>query len=211
MMHTSILAVDDSEMFLRGLASILALEPAIELIGTAHEGEQAVEVAQLLTPDVIILDLRLAWNSSDERPSQAAGLRALRQFAANVPDAAVIVMSSFAERRWVVQAMDAGASGFLPKEASVDELVAAIHTAARGGVVLTAEQLRWLREPLDPLTPREREVLALLAQGKSDGEIALALGVAVRTASKHVENIRQKVGASSRGEAVALTLEKGLA
>jgi DNA-binding NarL/FixJ family response regulator len=107
--------------------------------------------------------------------------------------------------------MDAGACGFLPKEASVDELVAAIHTAARGGVVLTAEQLRWLREPLDPLTPREREVLALLAQGKSDGEIALALGVAVRTASKHVENIRQKVGASSRGEAVALALEKGLA
>jgi DNA-binding NarL/FixJ family response regulator len=211
MMHTSILAVDDSEMFLRGLASILALEPEIELIGTAHEGEQAVEVAQLHTPDVIILDLRLSWNSSDERPSQAAGLRVLRQFAANVPDTAVIVMSSFAERRWVVQAMDAGACGFLPKEASVDELVAAIHTAARGGVVLTAEQLRWLREPLDPLTPREREVLALLAQGKSDGEIALALGVAVRTASKHVENIRQKVGASSRGEAVALALEKGLA
>lgn len=210
-MHISIVTVDDSEMFLRGLASILALEPDITLIGTAHEGEQAVEVAQLRTPDVIILDLRLSWNSSDERPSQATGLHILRQLAATVPDAAVIVMSSFAERHWVVQAMDAGASGFLPKEASVDALVAAIHTAARGGVVLTAEQLRWLREPLDPLTPREREVLALLAQGKSDGEIALALGVAVRTASKHVENIRQKVGASSRGEAVALTLEKGLA
>lgn len=211
MTHTSVMAVDDSEMFLRGLASILALEPELELVGTAREGEQAVRLARLLTPDVVILDLRLTWNSDDERPSQTAGLNVLRQVAASLPDTAVIIMSSFAERRWVVQAMDANASGFLPKEASVEELVAAIHTAARGGVVLTAEQLNWLRKPLDPLTPRERETLALLAQGKSDSEIALALGVAVRTASKHVENIRQKVGASSRGEAVALARETGLA
>lgn len=210
MIRTTVLAVDDSAMFLRGLASILALEGDLELIGTASEGEAAVQVARRLAPDVIILDLRLAWNSDDERPSQATGLRVLRQVAAEMRDAAVIVMSSFAERRWVVQAMDAGASGFLPKEASVEELVAAIHTAARGGVVLTAEQLSWLRKPLDPLTPRERETLALLAQGKSDAEIALALGVAVRTASKHVENIRQKIGASSRGEAVALAQQEGL-
>lgn len=210
MIRTTVLAVDDSAMFLRGLASILALESDLELIGTASEGEAAVQVARRLAPDVIILDLRLAWNSDDERPSQATGLRVLRQVAAEMRDAAVIVMSSFAERRWVVQAMDAGASGFLPKEASVEELVAAIHTAARGGVVLTAEQLSWLRKPLDPLTPRERETLALLAQGKSDAEIALALGVAVRTASKHVENIRQKIGASSRGEAVALAQQEGL-
>jgi DNA-binding NarL/FixJ family response regulator len=205
------MAVDDSEMFLRGLASILALEPELELVGTAREGEQAVRLVRLLTPDVVILDLRLTWNSDDERPSQTAGLNVLRQVAASLPDTAVIVMSSFSERRWVTQAMDAGASGFLPKEASVEELVAAVRTAARGGVVLTAEQLHWLRKPIDPLTPREREVLALLTQGKSDGEIALALGVAVRTASKHVENIRQKVGASSRGEAVALARETGLA
>jgi DNA-binding NarL/FixJ family response regulator len=211
MTHTSVMAVDDSEMFLRGLASILALEPELELVGTAREGEQAVRLVRLLAPDVVILDLRLTWNSDDERPSQTAGLNVLRQVAASLPDTAVIVMSSFSERRWVVQAMDAGASGFLPKEASVEELVAAVRTAARGGVVLTAEQLHWLRKPLDPLTPREREVLALLTQGKSDGEIALALGVAVRTASKHVENIRQKVGASSRGEAVALAREAGLA
>lgn len=211
MTHTSVMAVDDSEMFLRGLASILALEPELELVGTAREGEQAVRLVRLLAPDVVILDLRLTWNSDDERPSQTAGLNVLRQVAASLPDTAVIVMSSFSERRWVTQAMDAGASGFLPKEASVEELVAAVRTAARGGVVLTAEQLHWLRKPLDPLTPREREVLALLTQGKSDGEIALALGVAVRTASKHVENIRQKVGASSRGEAVALAREAGLA
>ncbi len=205
-----VLAVDDSEMFLRGLGSILSLEANLELVGTAHEGEKAVELARQVSPDVIILDLRLTWNNSDDRPSQAAGLRVLREMAASCAQIRVIVMSSYSERRWVVQAMDAGANGFLPKEADVDVIISAIHTVARGGVVLTPEQLRWLREPLDPLTQREREVLALLAQGKSDGDIALALGIAVRTASKHVENIRQKLGASSRGEAVALALETGL-
>lgn len=205
-----VLAVDDSETFLWGLESLLSLQPDIEMVGTARNGEQAVALVHLLNPEVVILDLRLAWNAAEPRSNQDVGLCVLGNIRAYTADISVIVMSSFSERRWVVRAMDAGAHGFLAKEAGVEEIVSAIRIVAHGGVVLTAEQLRWLREAPDPLTPREQEVLMLLARGKSDGEIAYALGISTRTASKHVENIREKVGAGSRGEAVALAFEAGL-
>jgi len=90
----------------------------------------------------------------------------------------------------------------------LERILGAIRTAAQGGVVLTQEQLTWLRNPVESLTPREKE--GLVAEGRGDGKIAHDLGIAVGTASKHVENIRRKVGASSRGEAVAVARRKGL-
>jgi DNA-binding NarL/FixJ family response regulator len=205
-----VLAVDDSETFLRGLEILLATEVDLELAGVARSGAEAVTRARRLQPDVVLMDLRLAWDSAAARAAQEDGLRAIREMAEHWPQMAIVVISSFSERRWVALAMDAGAKGFLPKEAPPEAIMAAVRTAAGGGVVLTPEQFGWLRNPAEPLTGREKEVLALLAQGQSDKEMAHDLGITVGTASKHVENIREKLGASSRGEAVARAREQGL-
>ena len=205
-----VLAVDDSETFLHGIESLLALEPDMQLVGKAHCGWEALDKACSLNPDIVLADLRLSWQEQRERPTQAAGLRMIQEITDVCPQVKIIVISSFSERRWVVQAINAGAQGYLPKEASVEMILSAVRTAARGGVVLSAEQLAWLRSPGESLTPREREVLALVAEGKSDGEIGYQLGIAMSTASKHVENIRDKMDVSSRGEAVAEARKKGL-
>ena len=205
-----IFAVDDSETFLRGIESILALEEDLMLIGKAHFGQEAARQIAMLRPDVILMDLRLRWNASTDFPSQADGIQTLSETIRRWPKARIIVISSFSERRWVVQAVDAGAQGYLPKELSAEQMIIAIRAVARGDVALSAEQLRWLRDSVDPLTRREKEVLALLAEGKSDAEIASQLGIATRTASKHVENLRDKLEARSRWEAVIEARRRGL-
>ncbi len=209
-MAIRILMVDDSETFLRGLRSYLVQESDLEIVGMAHSGQEAVAQTRLLLPDVVLMDLRLVWQTKVEPSKEETGLRAIQEVLAARAQARVIVISSRDERRWVVQALDAGARGYLSKDAALDEIIAAIRTVARGGVALSAEQLGWLRGPAEPLTEREREVLALLAQGQGDKEIAQRLGISAGTASKHVENIREKLGASSRGEAVARAREQGL-
>ena len=206
----SILAVDDSETFLHGIESLLALEPDLQLVGKARCGQEAVDKACALKPDMALADLRLCWRTRRERPNQEAGLRMIREIVNACPSVKVVVISSFSERRWVVQAVSAGAQVYLPKEASVETILSAIRRASQGGIVLTQEQLTWLRDPEENLTSREREVLVLLAEGKSDAQIALQLGIAMSTASKHVENIRDKMDVSSRGEAVAVARDKGL-
>lgn len=210
MSNIRILAVDDSETFLRGLGGLLATEADLEIVGVARGGAEAVAQARRLQPDVALMDLRLTWDSGSARATQEDGLRAIREIARQWPQLAIVVISSFSERRWVAMAIDAGAKGFLPKEAPPEAIMAAVRMAVRGGMVLTPEQFGWLRDAVEPLTGRERDVLALLAQGQSDKEIAHELGITVGTASKHVENIREKLGASSRGEAVARAREQGL-
>ena len=205
-----IFAVDDSETFLRGIESILALEDDVAMIGKAHFGEEAVRRIVMLRPDVVLMDLRLRWNEATDFPSQMDGIQTLSEIIRHWPEARIIVISSFSERRWVVQAMDAGAQGYLPKEVSAEQMIIAIRAVAYGNVALSAEQLRWLRNDIDPLTQREEEVLALLAEGKSDAEIARQLGITRRTASKHVENLRDKLGARSRWEAVVKARHRGL-
>ncbi len=205
-----VLAVDDSETFLHGIQSLLALEPDLQLVGKAHCGAEAVEKTCALNPDIVLADLRLCWRDSLERPTHAAGLRMIREITNACPQTKVVMISSFAERRCLVNAVNAGAQGYLPKESSVDTILDAIRIAAQGGVVLTSKQLAWLQTPLETLTPREKQVLALLAEGKSDAQIGLQLGIAMGTASKHVENIRDKLEVSSRGEAVAEARRKGL-
>lgn len=205
-----VLAVDDSETFLRGVESIISVEEDMTLVGKATTGEKAMRLMAVIHPDVSLIDLRLRWREEADRPSQAHGIKTIREIIRRFPRARIIVISSFSERRWVVQAIKAGAHGYLPKEASAAQIVQAIRTVAAGDVVLTAEQLTWLREPAERLTQREKEVLALLVQGRSDIEIARALGIATRTASKHVENIREKLGVKNRWEAVVEARRRGL-
>lgn len=205
-----ILAADDSETFLRGIESLIALEPDMELVGKAHSGAVALDMVGVLNPTVVLADLRLSWQGGRERPTQGAGVRMIREIKELCPQIKTIVISSFAERRCVVRAIGAGAQGYLSKEASVEAILSAIRTAARGGVVLTHEQLTWLQDPVEALTPREKEVLVLVAEGRGDAEIARDLNIAVGTASKHVENIRRKVDANSRTEAVAEARRMGL-
>lgn len=205
-----ILAVEDSQTFLHGLERVLEFEPGITIVGTATCGDEAVAQAARLAPDVVLLDLRITWQGNDAPPAQEKGLRAIREIKAKAHARSIVVLTSHTERKWVIQVVEAGASGFVSKDAPSDEIAAAVRTAARGGVVLTAEQLEWVRDNADLLTAREKEVLALLDQGLSDIEIAQRLHIERGTASKHVENIRQKLEARSRSEAVALARQRGL-
>lgn len=206
-----VLAVDDHEVFLQGLARLLDTEVDLELVGTAFYGQEGVETARLLQPNVIALDLQLLWQREERTgPSQENGIRLIEAMHIACPTAYILVVSGFADRRWLVRAIHAGAQGFVSKEASADEIISAIRLTGQGRAVLTAEQMAWLREPVENLTPREQEVLLLLKQGRSDAEIASHLGIERRTASKHVESIREKLGASSRLEAVALAEGQGL-
>ena len=205
-----ILAVDDSETFLRGIESLLARESDLQVVDAAQCGATAVEKAKTLRPHVLLADLRLSWEGRGERPTQETGLRMIRRINQIDPQVKVLVLSGSSERRWVVQAMNAGAQGYLAKESSGEQIIRGIRVVAAGGIALTAEQLAWLRQPGEQLTQREMEVLMFLAEGKSDAEIGRALYIATRTASKHVENIRDKLGAGSRWEAVVVARRLGL-
>ena len=205
-----ILAVDDSETFLRGMESVLRQEGDIQWMGKAYHGAQAVDRACAMQPDVVLIDLRLCWDERSRRPNEVDGVKTIRTLTGHCSNIHILAISGLWEQRWVVQAVNAGAKGCLPKEATPAQIATAIRLVAQGGVALTPEQLAWLRDSVDPLTRREKEVLALLAEGKSDAEIARQLGIATRTASKHVENLRDKLEARSRWEAVIEARRRGL-
>ena len=204
-----VLAVDDSETFLHGVASLIALERDMVLAGLAGNGQDALVMARTVEPDVILMDLRIPWTTGAPS-SQLVGLKTIEAFQSLNGEVPIVVISSFSERRWLVQAMDAGAQGYLSKEISADEVIASLRAATAGELVLTAEQRAWRQESKRVLTPREQQVLHLLAEGKSDADIADRLLISPKTARKHTENIRHKLGVSSRGEAVAEARRRGL-
>jgi len=207
-----ILVVEDSTTFVRGLEATLSVEGAFVVVGAAGNRAEAVALAEALRPDVALVDLRIRPEPGSTAADFRHGLEATRALKAAVPGLWVLAMSFSRDPRWPVEAVRAGASGFVSKDAPPEDIVTALRTVARGGVVLTAEQLARVAAtagPLPTLTPREREVLRLLAEGKSNQEIARELEIAVGTARRHVESIRGKLGATSRGQAVAEAWRRG--
>ena len=205
-----VLIIDDAKMFLYGIEALLRMEPDITILSTAETGAQAVRRAVDLRPDVVLVDLRIKWLENDPHPEITSGIRTIRELLQQIPDLAILVITSFAEKRWLVQAMDAGATGLLAKECEPYEIVIAIREVYRGRTVLTGEQLRWLREIQGLLTTREKEVLKLVIQGLDDQKIANSLRVKTSTVRKHVENLRTKLHARNRLEIVIYTMQKGL-
>ena len=206
-MSVRVLLVDDEQLVRTGLRMILGVEPDIAVVGEAADGAQAVAKVGQLDPDVVLLDLRMPVLD---------GIGATRQLVADGARARILVLTTFDTDRNVVDALQAGATGFLLKDAPADQLVAAIRAAATGDAVLApavarrlAGELARRRTPegldgLQQLTERERDVLAQMAEGLSNAEIAQRLFITEGTVKTHVARILHKLGVRDRLQAVVL-------
>jgi two-component system response regulator NreC len=207
---TRVLIVDDHAVVRSGLRLLIDAEDDLETAGEAASAREAIFEARSLKPDVILLDVVM--------PEQS-GLEAIPQLVHESPDAKILVLSMQDEPRYVREAFETGASGYVLKEAADSELVAAIREVAKGGRyvhpelgarLVDAETEERRRAEENPLSEREREVLHLLALGHTNQEIAKQLFISVRTAETHRAHIMQKLRLSSRAELVRYALDQGL-
>ena len=210
-----VLVADDQAMVRAGFAALLAAQPDLEVVGQAENGAEAVALAAATAPDVVLMDVRMPVLD---------GIAATRQVIAGTPGTRVVVLTTFDVDDYVLDAIRAGASGFLLKDAPPDDLVAAVRIVARGDALLAPSVTRRLIErlavgasppPASPsalpeLTQREREVLVEVAKGRSNQEIAAALVIAEQTVKTHVSRVLGKLGLRDRAQAVVAAYESGL-
>ena len=207
-----ILITDDHAIVREGQRALIDVEPGMEVVGEAADGLEAVELARVLQPDVILLDLLMP---------RMGGVEAIRQIKAENARSRILVLTSFAEDDKVYAAIKAGALGYLLKDASPDEILAAIREVASGHASMPPAIAHKLMSELqrtsnlppteDPLTEREVEILKLVAQGLPNLEIAERLVVSERTVRTHVSNILGKLHLANRTQAALYALREGLA
>ena len=212
-MAIRVLLVDDHHIVREGLGALLAGEPDVELVGEASNGREALALTEQLVPDVVVMDVAMP---------DMNGMEAARRIADSQPSVRVVALSMHADKRFVRQMLLAGASGYLRKGCTFDELVRAIRAVAAGNTYLSPEVASTVAEDYTrrlinagmarpvALTPREREVLQLLAEGNQPKQIAARLNVSVKTVSTHRRNVMQKVGARSLADLVKYALREGL-
>jgi DNA-binding NarL/FixJ family response regulator len=210
-----VMLVDDDQLVRSGLAAILSTDDSIEVVDEAENGRLAVQRARHHRPDVVLMDVRMP---------DLDGIAATAELVEATPTTKVIILTTFEIDEYILGALRAGASGFLLKRSSPEQLIAAIHTVAEGEALLSPSVTRRLIERVaahpilsrkaDPrlaeLTPREREVLELVAQGLSNAEIAEALTLERTTVKTHVQRVLTKLGARNRVEVVIVAYEWGL-
>jgi DNA-binding NarL/FixJ family response regulator len=209
---TRVLIADDQSLVRAGFRMILSAEPGIEVVGEAADGEQAVTLAREAAPEVVLMDIRMPGMD---------GIEATRQIA-RVGGPAVLVLTTFDLDAYVYEALRAGASGFLLKDAPEDQLVAGIRIVADGGSLFAPAVTRRLIErfaraaqpsvppSVEGLTARETEILALVARGLSNAEIAERLVVSQHTVKSHVAHLLAKLELRDRVQAVVLAYEAGI-
>jgi DNA-binding NarL/FixJ family response regulator len=210
-----VLIVDDDDLMRAGLRGVLSSDASIEVVGEASDGRDAMYRTRLLHPDIVLMDVRMP---------DLDGISATRDLLDAFPEVRVVIVTTFEQDDYIFGALRAGASGFLLKRTRPEELVAAVHTVADGDSLLSPSVTsrvieRMAQQPasdvktdarLDELTPREREVLELVARGLSNGEIAAALVVEESTVKTHVRRMLAKLGARDRVQAVIFAYETGL-
>ncbi len=206
-----LMIVDDHEVVRLGLRAAIELEPDIQIVGEASSGEEAIAKMAVLDPQVILLDVRMQGMS---------GIEACREIKSNHPQAIIIIITSYTDEDAVLASMLAGASGYLLKNVSRAELLKAIRQVATGQSLLSDEVTKRISKRINTfstghtpgaeLTEREREVLALIARGHTNKQIAEHLSVSEKTARNHVSNILEKLGMSRRSEAAAYAVEHKL-
>jgi DNA-binding NarL/FixJ family response regulator len=209
-----VLLVDDDQLMRAGLRAVLSSDADIEVVGEAATGRAAVARVRALRPDLVLMDVRMP---------DLDGIAATREVLATSPDVKVVILTTFEDDDYIFGALSAGASGFLLKRTSPEELLAAIHTVAAGDSLLSPSVTRIVLERLArqpapqvagsavaDLTPREREVLGLVARGLSNGEIAAALVIEESTVKTHVKRILGKLGLRDRIQAVIFAYESGI-
>jgi DNA-binding NarL/FixJ family response regulator len=210
----SVVVVDDHDVFRDGLVRLLAEREDISVVGDAADGERALRLVERLAPDVVVMDLNLPGLS---------GIEAIRRLAAIAPQSRVLVLTISVADSDVVEAIMAGACGYLLKDASIDEIVSGVRAAAAGESLLSPriatgllERLRDLADDGDSaerhgeLTERELEVLGLVAKGMDNAEIAEALVISPQTAKNHVSNILAKLQLENRIQAAVHAVRRGL-
>ena len=202
-----VLLVDDHTVVRQGLRMVMSLEDDLEVVGEAANGREAVEAVASLAPEVVLMDLLMPVMN---------GVEAIRAIKADHSEVEVVALTSVLEDRMVVDAVEAGAAGYLLKETGPDALFEAIRAASRGEVRLDPRaQKRLLREVRTPtmresLTPRETDTLRLVAKGLANKEIAAELGVSEVTIKTHVSSVLSKLDLQSRTQAALFALKEGL-
>jgi DNA-binding NarL/FixJ family response regulator len=210
-----VLVADDQALVREGLTTLLGVAEGIEPVGQARDGEEAIALAAKLAPDVVLMDLRMPGTD---------GVEATRRIRAAQPGVEVVVLTTYADERSILDALQAGARGYLTKDAGIAEVSRAIQAAAAGHALLdpvvqerllaaaSASAAPALPTQLpDELTPREGEVLALIARGLSNEEIAAALVVSLATVKTHVNHVFAKTGSRDRAQAVRYAYTHGIA
>jgi DNA-binding NarL/FixJ family response regulator len=200
----TVLLVDDHSLVRRGFRRMLEDEPDMEVVGEAGTGEDSIKLAKQLHPQVVVMDCALPGMN---------GLQATRQIVEDSPDTAVLMLSMHTENTWVRQAIEAGAKGYVLKNAMDLELGAAIRKIAAGETVFDpmVEQRSVLKgERSAALTPRELEVLQMIVDGKSNKEIAVALELSANTVAVHRANIMNSLGIHKTAELVVYAIRSGL-
>ncbi len=214
MKRVRILLADDHTLIRQGLRLLLEREPAFEVVGEAADGRQAVALADQLRPDVLILDLAMP---------NLNGIEAARQVTAHTPAPAIVVLSMHADESYLLQALKAGARAYLLKDSADSDLIAAVRAVSDGkgffspaiSRMLADDYVRQLQErgahdSYELLTAREREILQLLAEGKSNKDVASLLSLSPYTVETHRANIMQKLNLHSAPELVLYAVRKGM-
>ena len=211
-----VLVVDDHAIVRDGIRALLALAADMQVVGEAGGGREAVELARALLPDVIVMDIAMP---------DLGGLEATIEIRKERPDARIVVLSQYGDSSYVRRMLRAGASGYVLKKAAGADLVAAIRSVHKGGLVLDPEVARGAfdgdpqqdvtraavsADEYERLTDREKQVLKLVAEGRSNKEVATLLGISVKTAMSHREHVMEKLRAHNRTDLIRFALRHGV-
>jgi DNA-binding NarL/FixJ family response regulator len=207
-----VLIADDHAILREGIRALLQLQPDIEVAGEASDGKQAIEAVERLDPDVVLMDIAMPG---------LGGIEAALELHKLGKRAKVLVLSQYEDREYVRRLLKAGVAGYVLKKSAGSELANAIRAVHRGGLVLDPEVARTAMEdagqaapgqadPYEALTDREKQVLKLVAEGRSNKDVAELLGISVKTAMSHREHVMEKLGVHNRTELVRFALKKGV-
>jgi len=210
--RTRILIADDHAIVREGVRALLTADEEFEVVAEASGGREAIALAVEHEPDVILMDIAMP---------DLGGLEATLEIRRRVPAARIVVLSQYGDTEYVKRFLKAGVSGYVLKQAAGADLVAAIRAVMRGGLVLDPEVAREAvaggspapsdaGDPYDTLTDREKQVLKLVAEGRSNKEVADLLGISVKTAMSHREHVMTKLGAHNRTELIRFALKRGV-
>ncbi len=207
-----VVIADDHAILREGVRALLQLQPDIEVVGEASSGGEAIDAVGRLDPDVVLMDIAMPG---------LGGIEAALELKKLGRRAKVLILSQYEDREYVRRLLKAGVSGYVLKKSAGAELANAIRAVHRGGLVLDPEVARTAMEeagpaapgeadPYDSLTDREKQVLKLVAEGRSNKEVAEALGISVKTAMSHREHVMEKLGVHNRTELVRFAIRKGV-
>jgi two-component system, NarL family, response regulator NreC len=214
MKKVRILLADDHTVMRAGLRTLLERQPNLEVVGEAEDGRQTVQLASSHVPDVVVMDIAMP---------NLNGVEATRRMVSKQPNISVVILSMYSDESYVMRALEAGARAYLLKDSAVTDLIRAIEAVSQGksffspkiSRILAEEYVRALKrkgvsDSYELLTPREREILQLLAEGRTNKEVATSLNISVYTAETHRGNILQKLNLHSSAELVLYAVRKGI-